>query len=34
MQAAPLYICMIALHAGLGLALKLYFFRYKEVSLP
>ncbi len=33
-QALPLYIGMIALHAGLGLALKLYFFRYKDIPMP
>lgn len=27
LQAVPLYVTMILLHAGLGLALKLYFFR-------
>lgn len=27
-KAVPLYLLMIALHAGLGLALKLYFFSY------
>ncbi|KAL4458629.1 hypothetical protein ABPG75_013494 [Micractinium tetrahymenae] len=33
-KALPLYIGMIALHAGLGLALKLYFFRYKDIPMP
>ena len=30
-KALPLYAAMIALHCGLGLALKLYFFHYKSV---
>lgn len=29
-KAVPLYLAMIALHAGLGLALKLYFFSYSS----
>lgn len=33
-KAVPLYLVMIATHMGLGLALKLYFFRYKKVEMP
>lgn len=31
-KAVPLYICMALLHLGLGLSLKLYFFRYKAIT--
>lgn len=30
-KAVPLYLAMIALHCGLGLALKLYFFQFAQV---
>lgn len=30
-KSVPLFLVMAALHAGLGLALKLYFFRYASV---
>ncbi len=31
-KALPIYLAMAALHLGLGLALKLFFFRYTDVS--
>lgn len=31
-KALPVYLAMLALHLGLGLALKLYFFSYSDVS--
>ena len=30
-KAVPLYLTMIALHLGLGLALKLYFFSFASI---
>lgn len=32
-KAVPLFLVMAALHAGLGLALKLYFFRYTTIEM-
>ena len=32
-KALPVYLVVLALHVGLGLALKLYFFRYKNVPM-
>ena len=31
-KAAPLYLGMVALHAGLGLAMMIYFFHYSSMK--